>query len=78
MPIQHPLFLHQKNMKLITEQIEEVKFLTEDKDGKKNHYIQGVFLQGEIKNRNGRVYPMTFLKEKLVDIPQKTFLRIVL
>ena len=42
-------------MKLITEQIEEVKFLTEENNGKKNHYIQGVFLQGEIKNRNGRV-----------------------
>ena len=37
-------------MKLITEQIEEVKFLTEENNGKKNHYIQGVFLQGEIKN----------------------------
>ena len=65
MPIQHPLFLHQKNMKLITEQIEEVKFLTEDKDGKKNHYIQGVFLQGEIKNRNGRVYPIDILEREV-------------
>ena len=65
MPIQHPLFLHQTNMKLITEQIEEVKFLTEDKDGKKNHYIQGVFLQGEIKNRNGRVYPIDILEREV-------------
>ena len=65
MPIQHTLFLHQKNMKLITEQIEEVKFLTEDKDGKKNHYIQGVFLQGEIKNRNGRVYPIDILEREV-------------
>ena len=65
MPIQHPLFLHQKNMKLITEQIEEVKFLTEDNNGKKNHYIQGVFLQGEIKNRNGRVYPIDILEREV-------------
>ena len=52
-------------MKLITEQIEEVKFLTEDSDGKKNHYIQGVFLQGEIKNRNGRVYPIDILEREV-------------
>tara|TARA_R100000773_G_C4216090_1_gene114815 strand:- start:357 stop:1001 length:645 start_codon:yes stop_codon:yes gene_type:complete len=52
-------------MKLITEQIEEVKFLTEDNDGKKNHYIQGVFLQGEIKNRNGRIYPIDILEREV-------------
>ena len=51
-------------MKLITEQIEEVKFLTEDNNGKKTHYIQGVFLQGEIKNRNGRVYPIDILERE--------------
>ncbi len=43
-------------MKLITEQIEPVEVLTEDKDGKKNTYIKGVFLQTEITNRNGRMY----------------------
>ena len=52
-------------MKLITEQIEEVKFLTDDNNGKKNHYIQGVFLQGEIKNRNGRVYPIDILEREV-------------
>lgn len=52
-------------MKLITEQIEEVKFLTEDNNGTKNHYIQGVFLQGEIKNRNGRVYPIDILEREV-------------
>ena len=57
--------LHQKTMKLITEQIEEVKFLTEENKGKKNHYIQGVFLQGEIKNRNGRVYPIDILEREV-------------
>ena len=52
-------------MKLITEQIEEVKFLTEDNNGTKSHYIQGVFLQGEIKNRNGRVYPIDILEREV-------------
>ena len=45
-----------KPMKLITEQIEPVEILTEEKDGKKNTYIKGVFLQTEITNRNGRMY----------------------
>ena len=43
-------------MKLITEQIEPVEILTEEKNGKKNTYIKGVFLQTEITNRNGRMY----------------------
>ena len=43
-------------MKLITEQIESVEILTEEKDGKKSTYIKGVFLQTEITNRNGRMY----------------------
>ena len=43
-------------MKLITEQIEPVEVLTEDKDGKKSTYIKGIFLQTEITNRNGRMY----------------------
>ena len=61
-------------MKLITEQIEEVKFLTEENNGKKNHYIQGVFLQGEIKNRNGRMYPVDIL-EREVGRYNKTFIK---
>ncbi len=43
-------------MKLITEQIEPVEILIEEKDGKKDTYIKGVFLQTEITNRNGRMY----------------------
>ena len=43
-------------MKLITEQIEPVEILTEEKDGKKSTYIKGVFLLTEITNRNGRMY----------------------
>jgi hypothetical protein len=45
-------------MKLITETFEDVKYVTEAKeDGTKNLYIEGVFLQSAIKNRNGRMYP---------------------
>jgi hypothetical protein len=52
-------------MKLITEQIEDVKILTEEKDGKKLLYIEGVFLQSELKNRNGRVYPFEVLNREV-------------
>ena len=45
-------------MKLIVETLEDVQYVTEAKeDGSKNLYIEGVFLQSSIKNRNGRVYP---------------------
>ena len=44
-------------MKLIREEIESVEFVVESKNGKKSLYIEGVFLQGNIKNRNGRMYP---------------------
>ena len=51
-------------MKLITEEVSEVKFITEGKGSKKKMYIEGVFLQGDIKNRNGRMYPVnTLVKE---------------
>ena len=43
-------------MRLITEQHNDIEVLTEDKDGKKDTYIKGVFLQTEITNRNGRMY----------------------
>ena len=52
-------------MKLITEQIEDVKILTEEKDGKKLLYIEGVFLQSELKNRNGRMYPFEVLSREV-------------
>lgn len=52
-------------MKLITENIEDIQILTEEKDGKKNLYIEGVFLQSEIKNRNGRVYPFKVLEKEV-------------
>ena len=52
-------------MKLITEQIEDVKILTEEKNGKKLLYIEGVFLQSELKNRNGRMYPFSVLEREV-------------
>ena len=48
-------------MKLITEEISSVKFITEGKGAKKKMYIEGVFLQGDLKNRNGRMYPVATL-----------------
>ena len=51
-------------MKLISEEIESVDILTEEKDGKKTLYIQGPFLQAEVVNRNKRCYPIdTMMKE---------------
>tara|TARA_B100000700_G_scaffold268695_1_gene309540 strand:+ start:488 stop:1138 length:651 start_codon:yes stop_codon:yes gene_type:complete len=48
-------------MKLIREEIENVEVIVEERGGKKNLYIEGVFLQGDIKNRNGRMYPSNTL-----------------
>tara|TARA_B100000131_G_scaffold145713_1_gene141751 strand:+ start:676 stop:1320 length:645 start_codon:yes stop_codon:yes gene_type:complete len=52
-------------MKLITEQIESVEFVTEEKNGKKSHFIEGIFLQGNLKNRNNRVYPVHILEREV-------------
>ena len=53
-------------MKLISESLENVKFLKEEDDnGKKNYKIKGVFMQGGIKNRNGRVYPVEVLQKEI-------------
>ena len=52
-------------MKLITEAIEDIQILEEETNGKKNLYIEGVFLQGDIKNRNGRVYPFGVLEREV-------------
>ena len=56
--------LPHKKMELIREEIEQVEVIVEQRNGKKNLYIEGVFLQGDIKNRNGRMYPsQTLAKE---------------
>jgi len=52
-------------MRLITENIEDIQILSEEKDGKKHLYIEGVFLQSEIKNRNGRIYPLSVLEKEV-------------
>ena len=52
-------------MKLITEEVSSVKFITEGKGAKKKMYIEGVFLQGDIKNRNGRMYPVQTLEREV-------------
>ena len=52
-------------MKLITEEISDVKFITEGKGSKKKMYIEGVFLQGDLKNRNGRMYPVQTLAKEV-------------
>ena len=52
-------------MKLITETIEDIRVITEERGGKKSLYIEGVFLQAELKNRNGRMYPMQTLEREV-------------
>ena len=48
-------------MKLITEEISNVKIISEGRGKDKSLHIEGVFLQGEMKNRNGRLYPIRTL-----------------
>ena len=52
-------------MKLISEEVTQVEFIAEEVDGKKNHFIEGVFLQAELKNRNGRMYPVKTLAREV-------------
>ena len=62
-------------MKLITEHFDNLEYITEDKNGEKNTFLQGVFMQAEQKNRNGRIYPKeTLFKavEKYINEQVKT------
>jgi hypothetical protein len=52
-------------MKLITEQIDDVEVIVENRNGKKSMFIEGIFLQGDIQNRNGRMYPMDTLRKEV-------------
>ena len=52
-------------LKLITETTEEVKYLHEEKNGKKSLHIEGIFMQGDIKNKNGRMYPKEILLKEV-------------
>ena len=53
-------------VKLISEEIQDVEYITEQKEnGKKNYKIKGIFMQADIKNRNGRVYPQEVLEKEV-------------
>ena len=55
-----------ETLKLISEEIQDVEYITEQKDnGKKNYKIKGIFMQADIKNRNGRIYPMEVLEKEV-------------
>ena len=55
-----------RKMKLIAEELTDVEFITEDKEnGKKDYKIRGIFMQSDIKNRNGRVYPQEVLAKEV-------------
>jgi len=59
-------------MKLISEAIETVEYIREEKEnGEKSYKIRGVFMQGDIKNRNGRVYPMEILTKEVKNYNNK-------
>ena len=52
-------------MKLISEEISQAEYIVEEANGNKNYKIRGVFLQTEIRNRNGRVYPKDILENEV-------------
>jgi len=52
-------------MKLITEQVCDLSFITEEIGGKKSLFIEGVFLQSDVKNKNGRMYPKEVLQREV-------------
>ena len=52
-------------VKLISEAAENVEFITEEKKGGKSYKIRGIFMQADVKNRNGRVYPMDILRKEV-------------
>ena len=62
-------------MKLIKEVTEEIKYISElnEETGKKSHFIEGIFMQGDLKNRNGRIYPSSVLEKEMVRY-QKDFI----
>ena len=63
-------------LKLITEVNEEVNYLEEEKDGKKGLYIEGIFMQADMKNRNGRMYAKRCARKEVKDIIKNTLIRI--
>src|SRR6056300_1246916 len=53
------------NMKHIREEINDANFLVEEKGDKKNYFIEGVFMQSDLKNRNGRMYPKSVMETEV-------------
>ena len=51
-------------MKLISEEVARAEYIVEENNGKKDYKIRGVFLQSDIKNRNGRIYENDILAKK--------------
>jgi len=61
-----------ETVKLFSEAVEEVEYICEEKeDGKKNYAIKGIFMQADVKNRNGRVYPMEVLEREVAKYNKK-------
>ena len=52
-------------MKLITELNEEVKYLVEEREGKKNYFVEGIIMQANLENKNGRMYPAAVLEREV-------------
>lgn len=52
-------------MKLLVEEAEQIEFLTEDVNGKKQYFIEGIFLQTELENKNGRIYPKSIMDKEV-------------
>ena len=52
-------------MKLISEEIQDAQYLVEETNGKKSYKIKGIFLQSDLKNRNGRVYQKQVLEQEV-------------
>ena len=52
-------------MKLITEEISNAEYIVEEKNGKKNYTIKGIFMQSDVKNKNGRIYPKEILQKEV-------------
>ena len=60
------------NIKLISESIQDVEYICEEKEnGKKDYKISGIFMQGDIKNRNGRIYPKDVLMKEVANYNKK-------
>ncbi len=64
--------MNMETVKLFSEAVEEVEYICEQKEnGDKNYKIKGIFMQADVKNRNGRVYPMEVLEREVAKYNKK-------